>query len=407
MLKSFNKSSIFGYQVVNQTSAKEDNMKLQSVKTMLLISSLFIIMVTLMNCKQINISVADGRKQETRAVWVTRWEYKTAEDVKKIFKNLRDHNFTDAIFQVRGNATVFYKSDIEPWAYELTSDNPSTIGKDPGWDPLQTAIDAGRENRIKVQAWVNVYPGWRFGKELPANIDQLWNTHQDWFMVGKDGKIMTTDSWYSFLNPANPEVKDYLIKIFEEIVRRYDIDAIHYDYIRYPGEIGDFSYDEVSLKRFKEETGKTPDEAPELWTEWRCKQVTELVQSVYDAARKIRPFIKITAAVSGDYKYAINKSFQPSREWAEKGLVNALIPMNYTKDMELYKKKALDFYENTKNAKVLMGIIYSQDAEGIAKQIEFTREQNGGGFVLFSYSGFFENHQPNKKMKHLMETVLK
>ena len=57
-----------------------------------------------------------GTAPEVRATYVTRWDYKTPEDVKQIIKNCRDYHLNVLIFQVRGNATAFYPSKLEPWA---------------------------------------------------------------------------------------------------------------------------------------------------------------------------------------------------------------------------------------------------------------------------------------------------
>ena len=57
-----------------------------------------------------------------RALWVTRFDYATPEDVCSIIDNVAGAGFTDVFFQIRGNATVFYKSRLEPWAYELSGD---------------------------------------------------------------------------------------------------------------------------------------------------------------------------------------------------------------------------------------------------------------------------------------------
>jgi len=65
-----------------------------------------------------------------RAVWVTRWDYETREDVSRIMEDCADAGFDTVLFQVRGNGTAFYDSAIEPWAEELG-------GKHPGFDPLR------------------------------------------------------------------------------------------------------------------------------------------------------------------------------------------------------------------------------------------------------------------------------
>ncbi len=80
-----------------------------------------------------------------RFLWVTRWDYRTAEDIEQICYNAASARFTDLLFQVRGEGTVFFRSPYEPWAWELSGKGPeSGVGIDPGWDPLQVAVREGR-----------------------------------------------------------------------------------------------------------------------------------------------------------------------------------------------------------------------------------------------------------------------
>ncbi|HRX01609.1 MAG TPA: family 10 glycosylhydrolase, partial [Anaerolineae bacterium] len=75
--------------------------------------------------------------QELRALWVTRWDFRTAEDIRIIAERAADANFNALFFQVRGNADALYRSQIEPWSALLSG---GTLGEDPGWDPLELAI---------------------------------------------------------------------------------------------------------------------------------------------------------------------------------------------------------------------------------------------------------------------------
>ena len=250
--------------------------------------------------------------REIRALWVTRGEYRSADDVERIVADAASLNFNVILFQVRGNGTVYYKSKLEPWAFELTSHDPNTTGKDPGWDPLAVAIAAARKHGVELHAWVNVFPAWRSQQYPPKESAQLWWAHPEWFMhdaagermLGRDHRVNEkVKDWYTFLSPGVPAVQAYLAEVCAEIVANYDVDGLHYDYIRYPREItevkpafaarakrlGNWSYDPVSLKRFAAETGvATPDDDPERWFQWRADQVTATVRTIAERVRPIR-----------------------------------------------------------------------------------------------------------------------
>ena len=85
--------------------------------------------------------------------------------------------FTDILFQVRGNGTVFFKSDYEPWAYELFSEDSNY--ENLGWDPLQSAIDFCRIYNLKIHAYINVLPGWKGTKDPPISNGNLWSSRKD------------------------------------------------------------------------------------------------------------------------------------------------------------------------------------------------------------------------------------
>ena len=73
---------------------------------------------------------------EIRGAWVTRWAFKSPEDIAHTFDELRSAGINTVFFQVRGACTVLYRSEIEPWSGVLTG----KLGEDPGWDPLEIAV---------------------------------------------------------------------------------------------------------------------------------------------------------------------------------------------------------------------------------------------------------------------------
>lgn len=365
---------------------------------------------------------APGRPiQEARAVWVTRMAYKSADDVKVIMENIARMHFNIVLFQVRGNGTVFYKSAIEPWAYELTSNSPDTTGKDPGWDPLKVACEEAHKRGLKIHAYMNVFPGWRGQKYAPPAAHQLWTEHPDWFMVDKKGNKMIprdkrvdpkTETWYSFLNPAHPEVQKYLTSLYVEVARNYDIDGIHFDYVRYPGEIADFSYDPISLKRFADETGSTPDKSPKQWIDWRGKQVTAVVRSIYKEVTAIKPWLVIGGATIANAPRARDTYFARSQEWLKDGILDVAMPMNYHHG-DIFLEQTKDFVAHRAGRDVYIGMAGSPDKSDskststqaalpmIAKEIDLVRQAGAQGVAVFSYDSLVTNHQPNEQAKRL------
>ncbi|MEZ6192247.1 MAG: family 10 glycosylhydrolase [Phycisphaerales bacterium] len=359
---------------------------------------------------------AAKREEQVRAIWVTRWDYKSPADVKKIIANCAAMRFNVILFQVRGNGTVFYPSQIEPWAWELTSEGPETTGKDPGWDPLKLAIKEAHKRGLELHAYANVFPAWLSKKYPPKDSGQLWWEHPDWFMCDAAGNRMVPRDkeldegvkrdWYSFISPGVPAVQDYLADLFGELAKNYDIDGLHYDYIRYPREIhevapgyeerekklGNWSFDPVSLARFSKETGvAAPDLDLEKWIEWRAAQITEMTRKVSERVREVRPNIIISAAVMADPDDAYRTKMQDYVTWMEKGYLDAAITMNYTGDNELFTKRCNALLERRpERGWIVPGMSLGGKAEKIREQVGITQELKTDGFAGFAYSYLFD-----------------
>ena len=274
---------------------------------------------------------------EARAIWVARWSYESPEDVRAIIDNAADHNFNIVVWQARGNATTFYRSELEPWAWELTSDSVASLGRDPGWDPLELAVEYAHERGVELHAWVNFLPGWLRTIPPPEEADQVWNTHRDWFMQNKASEVMWPqgwwDYWMSFLDPGVPEVKKHIHDVFMEIVQNYDVDGLHYDFIRYPSEVGDWAYNPISVERFKQHykdyTDPSPENYPVQWQEWKRSQITEIVHDIYRDAKALKPNLLVSAAVVREWARGHNDYAQDWRTWMSKGILDATFPMLY------------------------------------------------------------------------------
>jgi uncharacterized lipoprotein YddW (UPF0748 family) len=349
---------------------------------------------------------------EIRALWVTRGDYKTLEDVNKIITNAYNYHFNMILFQVRGNGTVFYKSKLEPWAWELTSTTKSTtstvdavqsLGQDPGWDPLATAIDTAHKLGMELHAYMNVFPAWKETVPPPESVNQLWNTHRDWFMQDSTGKTMWPSDWwtywYTFIDPGVPAVQDYLVNVFLEVVKNYEVDGIHFDYVRYPGEVGDWSFNPISVNRFKEAYHKTPAESPALWNEWKRAQITEVVRKIYTEVNYAKPGrIMVSGAVGGLWDNAYNKYYQDRRTWLAQGIIDMTNPMSYETTFSIFSAEVNENVKNSFGKFVCPGIGVNRKMtpDILIEQINLCHRLGASGMTFFAYNGFFPKHHPNE-----------
>jgi uncharacterized lipoprotein YddW (UPF0748 family) len=340
--------------------------------------------------------------------------YGTPEEVVEIIRNAAEHHFNIVVFQVRGNATAWYASELEPWAWELSGDDPSTLGTDPGWDPLALAVEEAHARGLELHAWVNVFPGWLRTVPPPEEADQLWNTHRDWFMQNEAGEVMWPqgwwDYWMSFLDPGVPEVKQHLHDVFMEIVTKYEVDGLHYDFVRYPSEVGDWAYNPISVARFKKHykdyTDPSPAKYPVQWNEWKRNQITEIIQSVYRDAKAVRPNLLISAAVIHDWTRAHNDYAQDTRTWFSRGILDASLPMLYRYKPADFPYVARDHLNHAYGRWVLPGInAKRRTAEEMVELVRLSRSLGAPGVAVFGYRAMFPDHQPSGTAETLLHSV--
>jgi uncharacterized lipoprotein YddW (UPF0748 family) len=339
-----------------------------------------------------------------RAIWVTRFEYKTADDVTRIIDNCADAGFNAVLFQVRGNGTVFYPSQIEPWAEQLGY-------QDPGYDPLALALKQAHGRGVELHAWVNVMPAWR-GPDEPGIENQLYFTHPEWFWYDQDGKRQPLQhevgerkrGWYASINPCLPEVREYLVSVFQELVADYEVDGLHMDYIRFPNErvvpgeeIPDYPRDERTLALYQEETGLAPDDDNEAWNRWRTDQVTKLVADIHAMMRRTRPRAVLSASVESVRERALHH-FQDGRRWMDDGILDVAVLMNYTDSPAEFAERIDPWLANEPDVPVVPGLWFGrhpdtsaeQATQAVKEQIQIAREKTGN-FCIFAYSSLFDS----------------
>ncbi|MBI4882087.1 MAG: family 10 glycosylhydrolase [Planctomycetes bacterium] len=300
-------------------------MRARTMKAVLRAAALLVLAANLCACQSSGPRVTGP----LRAVWVTRFDYRNETDIEAVMRNCREAGFNTVLFQVRGNGTSFYDSEIEPRAEELG-------GADPGFDPLEEACDQAHALGMDLHAWVNVMPSWR-GARPPADPAQLYNSRPEWHWYDQHGQRQPlAEGFYVSLNPCLPEVRSYLVEVCREIVEEYEVDGLHLDYIRFVDELSppgaDYPRDAATLALFAAEAGQEPERNRPAWDAWRAAKVTALVRAIRDMIEETRPEVVLSAAVGSTPEGPAARHHRDSAAWARHGLVDALYPMNYTAD---------------------------------------------------------------------------
>lgn len=330
---------------------------------------------------------------ETRALWVSRFEYATEQDVRTAMQRAADAGFNVVYFQVRGRADAFYRSAYEPWASNLTG----TLGKDPGWDPLGVAVEEGRKRGLSVHAWINAFTGWAGTTPPPVSVPlHAFLEHPDWAMVKSDGTPMPYTSDSRWMTPGHPGVRTRLARVAADIVRKYAVGGIHLDFIRYPST--DYSYDTPSLAAWDSAKAKEPGLG---FDEMRRRLVTRAVAETRDSIRAASAGAELSAAVWGIYQNTRGWSgvstgygtqLQDARAWDQQGIVDALAPMVYWTIAANYGDRLdyaylADEHAAAVKTTLLVGMyVPGMDGTALARHIERARMAGAEGISVFSYT---------------------
>lgn len=330
-----------------------------------------------------------------RGLWITRWDFKTEGDVRRAIDDAVSIGTTDILLQVRGQGDAYYPSPIEPWSHDLVDD----AGEPPSFDPLGVAIEQAHKRGVRVHAWLNVMPLWR-GKTPPADPAHPYHAHPEWRLRDRAGVDQPLSDHYVIVNPALPAVHEHLRAVVADLTSRYELDGIHFDYIRFVQDTveGDALYpgDPQTVARFQRETGAEGVDTPErraAYRAWIRERITELVGTMVAQARLNRPGIEVSAAVWRRPDLARDEQLQDAAVWLERGLIDRAIPMIYTEDREQLAGDLAAWRDATEGAGrgvVTAGLgTYKVGPAEATRQIALTT--GAGGYCLFAYSSIFES----------------
>lgn len=262
--------------------------------------------------------------------------FKSSSEVTTLINNMRAGHFNTVIPEVRKRGDAYYNSLIEPKATDIS---PSSF--DPLADLITKAHDtSGGKQRLDVHAWIVSFKVWGSQTTPPAQSNHPYNLHPEWLTRDVNGATWDGTS-YSF-DPALPEVQKHTFDVCMDIISRYDVDGLNFDYIRYTGNT--WGYHPTAVNRFNARYNRTGQPAPTdpAWMQFRRDQVTAIVRKVYLHAIAVKPHMKISAdtitwgnngIVNDSQWYSSSAAYtdvlQDWRGWMEEGILDLNIPMNY------------------------------------------------------------------------------
>ncbi|MFJ8661606.1 glycoside hydrolase family 10 protein [Streptomyces sp. NPDC093795] len=259
--------------------------------------------------------------------WPSRSGLSAAEQRAELLAHLDmavERRLNVVVLQVRPSADALWPSPHEPWAECLTG----TQGRDPGWDPLATAVEEAHARDLELHAWFNPYRVANHTDRSRLVAGHPARVHPEW-VLPFGGKL--------YYNPGLPEVRRFVQDAMLDAVRRYDIDAVHWDDYFYPYPVAGQEFaDDEAYERYG---GDSPDKAS-----WRRRNIDLLVSEMSVRIKEVKPDVAFgispfavwrnvtTDPAGSDTSGGIqtyDDLYADSRKWVREGWLDHVVPQLY------------------------------------------------------------------------------
>jgi uncharacterized lipoprotein YddW (UPF0748 family) len=315
---------------------------------------------------------------EFRAFWCHDAFGVRGMDWDEAIRRLADAGFTAILPNMLWGGLAYYQSDVLPVAPEVAQRG----------DQIAQCLAACRKYGVQLHVWkVN----WNLGHNAPKALTERLRSERR-LQVSSSGK---EEPW---LCPSHPDNQKLEIDSMIEVARRYDVDGLHFDYIRYPDAAHCFC--DGCRERFQAATKTTIKSWPKdvqgdaplrpQWLDWRRSHITKVVQSVAEQARALKPKLKISAAVFPDWPRDRDSVGQDWKLWCDRRWLDFVCPMDYTSSHRQFENMVRRQVEWAGQVPCYPGIGESASnprlgADGVIQQIHIARRHQTSGFVIFNY----------------------
>lgn len=276
-------------------------------------------------------------KHELRAVWIATvtnidWPSKKGlpidqqkQEFIKLLDDVKNMSMNAVVVQIKPTADAFYPSKYGPWSEYLTG----TQGMDPGYDPLAFMIEEAHKRNLEFHAWFNPYRITMNHKDLTRlSADHPARQHPEW--VEAYGNQL-------YYNPGIPEARKFIIDGIIEVVKNYDIDAVHMDDYFYPYKIAGVEFpDQEEYEKYGQHFTNIGD--------WRRDNVNQLVRDINLAIKNEKSYVKFGISPFGVWRNIANDPtgsdttagqtnyddlYADTREWIQRGYIDYITPQIY------------------------------------------------------------------------------
>ena len=340
------------------------------------------------------------RPVEARCLWLDRGTIVSthnAQGMSQLFDKVKQAGINVVYFETNNAGFAMFPSKVG-------TQNPETVG----WDPLGAALKEAHKRGIEFHLWMwtfnvgNVKHNPIIGKEADYPGPVLSSHDFAWALASGSGSFVPPKQFEFWLDPSNPECRQYIKDFALEMVTKYKVDGLQLDYIRYPfnNKGSEMGFNWLGRQKFERETGmsldRLDDDTRQLWIAWKVSQVSSFVKDISETLKAASPGLRISAAVYAMPKrMRVNAIQQEWETWVANGWVDTINPMTYVDSPKQLAEAASYVRESTADkALSYPGLSIRQlDTAGLIEQIDSARVVGTLGTTMFAVA-----HLDDKKI---------
>lgn len=338
--------------------------------------------------------------RELRAVWIATkanidWPSKPGltmaaaqEELRDLLEMARSMDLNAVVFQVRPQGDALYESELEPWSEYLTG--REGLAPSPKWDPLDFVVREGHARGLEVHAWINPFRAKTGSTRSPVSQRSLARRRPD---------LVVSYGNQTWMDPGLPEVRDHGLRVVADLVKRYDIDAVHCDDYFYPYPVKDGAGRVIP---FPDDGSYRKHGRGKSRSDWRRANVDDFVRRAGAAVHREKPWVQFGISPFGIWRPGVPPGIKgldayetlaaDARLWMAEGWVDYLVPQLYWNISQREQSFPVLLHwwggQNPRGRNLYAGIASARigtdrNAGEIASQVRLTQEFKGADGMMF------------------------
>jgi len=264
-----------------------------------------------------------------RGVWLTNvasTALDSRDNIKAAIDNCKKGGINHVFVVVYNAARTLYPSTVMQNLIGIP-----IMEKFAGRDPLKEVIDEGHAAGLKVHAWFE----YGFSSSYSQNGGPILAAKPHWAARDFNG-MLTVKNGFDWMNAFHPEVQQYMIDLFKEVVTKYDVDGVQGD-DRLPAVPSSSGYDDYTKALYRAERGSDPPPSGSEpnWVAWRAGKLNAFLKRLRNEVKAIKPNVLVTMSPS-PYPFSLNEYLQDWPVWVDSAWVDAVFPQCYRYDLAAY-----------------------------------------------------------------------